>query len=157
MKGVGRKKAIQIAIPIAYLRYKKYFVPLDKYRTVLETMKNLRTFEHQMMLGEGAILTKNALDILKEYEKEQTFDPIGIYIDEYSGEVAWESESGRVNKVMKKRTDIDNVLPVTKYQCEFKKNDVWRFELMSKNEEYAYRFKIYFSDLHPVVKKEMHG
>ena len=156
-KAAGRGKTIQMAIPIAYLRYKKYFVLLDKYRTVLETMKNLRTFEHQMMPGEEKILTKNALTILKGYEKERALEPIGIYIDECLGKVVWESESGGVNKVMKRRTNIGNVLPVTKYQCEFKKNDVWRLELLSRNEEYAYPLKIYFSDLRPVVKKEMHG
>ena len=110
-----------------------------------------------MMPGEEKILTKNALTILKGYEKERALEPIGIYIYECLGKVVWESESGGVNKVMKRRTNIGNMLPVTKYQCEFKKNDVWRLELLSRNEEYAYPLKIYFSDLRPVVKKEMHG
>lgn len=147
------KGDFRFAVPIAYLEYRRYCVALDEYRTVLDTLEKLRIFEQQRTLSGGAILSENALEILDTYEREKAMPDMGIYLDEYTGEVIGKQEKEEESRIkLTRRADEKRVLSA-RHQVEFRKNDNWRYELVRSDKEGACPVEFQFSELLPIEEE----
>ena len=142
---------IQVAVPITHFRYRRYWRALDEYRTILETLKNLRIFEQQRHLPDGTILSETARDILESFEEEQKEPAIDIYMDDHAGKRIWETpvESAEILK----REETENLLPCTGYEKTFREESGWRYELQISDETCACIVKFRFEDLHPAEEE----
>lgn len=146
------KNDIILGIPIVKYSLRKKFNALDPYRSVVDTLKNLKIYEQCMPIRQK-LLTDDALAIVETYEEEQKLLPLVQYIDEYSGEYVDASEQqpeqGFLSQADAEREKI-MIVPSGHYKIQINQASEYRYERAGEIDRYIVPVAVAFEDLHPV-------
>lgn len=138
---------IKVGIPVAKYSYQIKYSALDPYRSVLDTLKNLKVYEQCIPTG-LKFLTEEAKEITETYEQELQLPAVEQYVDEYAGKDIKSVDHGRLllrDELAKRKIQL---LPVAQYTVKISESE-YRYEQMDTDMRYAAIVSTDFKKLYP--------
>lgn len=150
--------SFMVAIPIVKLTYKKKYQALDPYRSVLETLKQLKLYEQSLPYIQK-LLTTTAIEIVNAYEKELEEPLIQLYIDEYAGELI-QLRNNETKKIIARYEIEQHKWPLLRggeYEMGINDNSEFRYERVCCDTEFVLPITIDFKRLVPMGREDINA